>query len=1031
MPIELSGRLDEESLEQIFALLTEQDIACSLLVSDGVSEKIFYFSIGGIRLISIGERKGIAIGEVLIQQGVLDSGEQDRILERMTVTERMFGETGVELGLLTLDALEAGILRQVEGELCDLFLWPDAEFEFREGQPPPQFYEGGHRACALTCDVPEFILGVQERHHQWASVRHHLHSDLLVLNITPSGRDKLKSCPDYGLYRVLSLVDGERRVQAIIEEADLAPLLVYEYLYSLLSDGLITKPQRGVELSNQLSREEILEEIAKLERARDEMVGDLIVLTRLAKAYEKINNSAKAAKLWKDLGTVYHKKGDLKQALSAYRQAVRCTPEDLNIREKILEIYRAKGEKGKVLKEGHLLAETLFKNNLLNRARQHLEALVKLAPGDIRIRKLLALTLLGLGDEAGALVQLKELARLLEMGKATDRELREIYRRILALDKGNRVIRRKLLMVSGRRQAIWVARAVIGGAIVLFLVCAAIFTYEFASRAEYGSDGVDLENLLLSNRFDDARRHYRDFISRYPWSASSRKAQLVLIKIEQRESEYLNSRLKYDFMEAKNAEHRGDFKTARELYTKIGALDAQKDPRVQEARDRASSFVTEESAAENLIRKGIEADERGDRHAALRIYKEARSMYPRTLAVRAIDFPVEIRSVPSGARVFLNGVEAPEPTPTVIHYSLASKCRVRLEMPGFDSFAHDVQDAMESEHTFFLQRKTRWVFTCGGPVESSPVIRGDTLYVTCRDRYLYAVDLGDGSLKFRTPLGIYGDSGASVAMVGDAVIVGTRVGEVTAIDANLGQVLWRRDAGGAVSADIIADPKKPVVYVTETGGRVLALDAKDGKVLWTADAEAAPDSSVAVHMGQVYVGSYDRRQIRAFSAIDGSRGWERRVDGPVAGSVTAHGNYVGFGCDDRQVYVLSAVRKSIVDSFRVNAAVKARPLIHGESVFFGSVDRSFYCFRVGRGDSPAWSRRLGPPGAMVLAGAAISGNRVYVGCTNGTLFCLDTRQKGKDLWQFQTGGKIVSRPVIADGVVYVTSTNGKVYAIEE
>ncbi len=49
MPIELTGRLDEESLEQIFAILTDQDIACSLFVSDGVSEKILYFSIGGIR----------------------------------------------------------------------------------------------------------------------------------------------------------------------------------------------------------------------------------------------------------------------------------------------------------------------------------------------------------------------------------------------------------------------------------------------------------------------------------------------------------------------------------------------------------------------------------------------------------------------------------------------------------------------------------------------------------------------------------------------------------------------------------------------------------------------------------------------------------------------------------------------------------------------------------------------------------------------------------------------------------------------
>jgi len=227
MPIELTGRLDEESLEQIFSILTDQDVACSLLVSDGVSEKIFYFSIGGIRLISIGERQGIAIGEVLIQQGAITPEQRDTVLERMKETGKMFGEAGLEVGCLTLTKLEAAVRRQVEGELCDLFLWTDAEFEFREGQPPPQFYEGEHPASALTCDVPSFIQGVQERHHQWATVRHHINSEQLILSPNPEGKEKLQDCQDFGLYKVLSLVDGQHRVQDIIEESNLAPLLVY------------------------------------------------------------------------------------------------------------------------------------------------------------------------------------------------------------------------------------------------------------------------------------------------------------------------------------------------------------------------------------------------------------------------------------------------------------------------------------------------------------------------------------------------------------------------------------------------------------------------------------------------------------------------------------------------------------------------------------------------------------------------------------------------------------------------------------
>ena len=92
MVIELKGRLDSESLDRVFAVLTEENVACSFLISDGVSEKIFYFSIGGIRQVSLGGRKGVPIGDLLVKQETITPAQRDRIREFAESQDKRFGE---------------------------------------------------------------------------------------------------------------------------------------------------------------------------------------------------------------------------------------------------------------------------------------------------------------------------------------------------------------------------------------------------------------------------------------------------------------------------------------------------------------------------------------------------------------------------------------------------------------------------------------------------------------------------------------------------------------------------------------------------------------------------------------------------------------------------------------------------------------------------------------------------------------------------------------------------------------------------
>jgi outer membrane protein assembly factor BamB len=53
---------------------------------------------------------------------------------------------------------------------------------------------------------------------------------------------------------------------------------------------------------------------------------------------------------------------------------------------------------------------------------------------------------------------------------------------------------------------------------------------------------------------------------------------------------------------------------------------------------------------------------------------------------------------------------------------------------------------------------------------------------------------------------------------------------------------------------------------------------------------------------------------------------------------------------------------------------------------------------------------------------------VYFGSTDGNVYCVDIN-RGKLRWRFSTGGMVISSPAIANGLLYVGSTDQFLYAL--
>ncbi|MHA7845788.1 outer membrane protein assembly factor BamB [Serratia sp. D1N4] len=68
--------------------------------------------------------------------------------------------------------------------------------------------------------------------------------------------------------------------------------------------------------------------------------------------------------------------------------------------------------------------------------------------------------------------------------------------------------------------------------------------------------------------------------------------------------------------------------------------------------------------------------------------------------------------------------------------------------------------------------------------------------------------------------------------------------------------------------------------------------------------------------------------------------------------------------------------------------------------------------------------------ALLSGGLTVSGSNVYVGSEKAIVYALNTSD-GKVTWQTKVAGEAISRPVVADGMVLIHTTNGQLQALNE
>jgi len=202
--------------------------------------------------------------------------------------------------------------------------------------------------------------------------------------------------------------------------------------------------------------------------------------------------------------------------------------------------------------------------------------------------------------------------------------------------------------------------------------------------------------------------------------------------------------------------------------------------------------------------------------------------------------------------------------------------------------------------------KVRWRKTIG-PSESSPLVRGGSVYVGDWRGLVYRFDAATGRLVWRFQAD--GKVKGGVALAGNRLYFGTYGSNVYALNARTGKPFWTAKAQPRFGSagNFYATPAAAYgrVYIGATDGKMYSFGATSGELRWSQSTGGYVYSSAAVWRQRVYVGSYSGRFF-CFDAATGEERWSFQANGPISGSPTIVAGRVYFATLKQRTYALDA-----------------------------------------------------------------------------------------------------------------------------
>lgn len=307
---------------------------------------------------------------------------------------------------------------------------------------------------------------------------------------------------------------------------------------------------------------------------------------------------------------------------------------------------------------------------------------------------------------------------------------------------------------------------------------------------------------------------------------------------------------------------------------------------------------------------------------------------------------------------------------------------------------------------FALDKKTGeviWQYHTGHAINSSAACQDGTVYFSDNEQTLYALDENSGELKWKFKMGEkiaypwrFDYYFSSPTLYKDKLIIGGDDGNLYMIGQKTGKEVWKFKSKGLVRST--ASVNKEDVLFGDTEGYFYALDINTGKEKWNYKIIGEPLKLDTL--------GFDRKAILAAPVVSNDKVIFGARDGFLY-CLDVNNGKLNWTMDHKISWIISTV--AVKDSFVVTGTSDGR--------FVQAVN-----LNTGK---EIWKH---PTPLATWSSPLINNDKVYEGCYDGQLFCLDLKT-GKRISEFTTNGIIYSSPVISDSLLYIGSDDGGMYAL--
>lgn len=331
---------------------------------------------------------------------------------------------------------------------------------------------------------------------------------------------------------------------------------------------------------------------------------------------------------------------------------------------------------------------------------------------------------------------------------------------------------------------------------------------------------------------------------------------------------------------------------------------------------------------------------------------------------------------------------------------------------------------------------------------SPPVVAGGKLYVIDAGAHVIAFDANSGAKLWQTALPAEGSGralfGGGVSIVDDKLFASTGVGDVAALSAANGSILWKKRPGGPLrGAPTLANGH---VYVMGQDNQIFALNQSDGEVQWTDSGTlqvtgvfgvAAP----AAAQGTVIAG-YSSGELTAYRYENGRTLWGDALSRTSISTAVAtltdidanpvidRGRVFAIGQGGRMAsYELVSGQRL----WEINVAGISTPWVVGEWVFVVTSDAKLLCVARATGkirwisQLRRWEKEKKKANAIRWTGPVLAGGRLVLVSTHGDLNYVDPAT-GKVQAAVDLDRSMSLSPIVANSTLYILADDGKLTA---